>query len=130
MTAIRARCFPPVPGTHAFPEINVRTYVTVNDRPGVWFLSLDATHALAVWLARRTFFLPYYRARIRAMRRGTETEYTSARYSTVSGEDRDFGTRTPVFRARYGPIGAAYRAKVGSIDAWLTDRFCRNCLAC
>ena len=31
-----------------FPELNVRTYVRVNDRPGIYFFSLDAGSALAV----------------------------------------------------------------------------------
>src|SRR5258708_12760751 len=31
---------------------NVRTYVTVGGKRGVWFLSLDATNALVVWTAR------------------------------------------------------------------------------
>ena len=35
---------PPVPGLSAFPELNVRTYVTVNGVPGVWFFSLEAAN--------------------------------------------------------------------------------------
>ncbi len=44
--------------------MNVRTYVEYKGKPGVWFLSLDATNALAVWAARRFFHLPYFRARM------------------------------------------------------------------
>ena len=48
MTDIRLRGFPPVPGTNRFPELNVRTYVTLDGKPRVFFFSLDATNLLAV----------------------------------------------------------------------------------
>src|SRR5450432_841540 len=41
--ALGSRAFSP------FPERNVRTYVTRDGKPGVWFFSLDAANALAVW---------------------------------------------------------------------------------
>src|ERR1041384_4639793 len=40
MARTRLRCLP-LPGAHAFPELNVRTYVRAAGRPGVWFFSLD-----------------------------------------------------------------------------------------
>ena len=53
MQGIRLAYFPPVPGTTAFHETNVRTYVHLEGRdPGVWFMSLDAANALAVRVAR------------------------------------------------------------------------------
>ena len=64
MTGVRLRWTPPVPGLSAFPELNVRTYVTAQDKPGVWFFSLDAANALAVLAARAAFHLPYFRARM------------------------------------------------------------------
>jgi uncharacterized protein YqjF (DUF2071 family) len=51
-----------------FPELNVRTYVTRNGVPGVWFFSLDAASALAVLTARAWFGLPYFKARMRFWR--------------------------------------------------------------
>src|SRR4051812_11164251 len=44
----RARFTVPLPGIHAFPELNVRTYVTVGGRPGIHFFSLDAGSRFAV----------------------------------------------------------------------------------
>src|SRR5579871_6749242 len=35
MTNVRLRGTPAVPGFSAFPELNVRTYVTAEDKPGV-----------------------------------------------------------------------------------------------
>ena len=42
MTNVTARGLPSVPKVSEFPELNVRTYVRVGDRPGVYFFSLDA----------------------------------------------------------------------------------------
>ena len=53
-----------VPGLSAFPELNVRTYVIRDGRPGVWFFSLDAGNRLAVAIARQWFMLPYFYARM------------------------------------------------------------------
>jgi len=52
MTGVRPRFVPPIPGISAFAELNVRTYVTADDKPGVWFFSLDAASKLAVRAAR------------------------------------------------------------------------------
>jgi uncharacterized protein len=69
MTGVRLSFLPAIPGTHTFPETNVRTYVHRDgDNPGVWFFSLDAANSLAVWGARTTFGLPYYRADMKVSR--------------------------------------------------------------
>jgi uncharacterized protein YqjF (DUF2071 family) len=49
MRGVAPRPLPDIPGISAFPELNVRTYVEYGGKPGVWFLSLDATNALAVF---------------------------------------------------------------------------------
>ena len=86
MTGVRMSFLPAIPGTHTFPETNVRTYVhrDGND-PGVWFFSLDAANSLAVWGARKFFGLPYFRAdmelehnaglRYESRRRGSSAGY-------------------------------------------------------
>ena len=50
---------PAVPYLGSFPEINVRTYVIRNGRPGVWFFSLDVNRLLPAVVARLTYRLPY-----------------------------------------------------------------------
>src|SRR5688572_24482592 len=52
MTGVRLRGLPPLPLLSAFPELNVRTYVTVQGKPGVFFFSLDAGSTVAVRAAR------------------------------------------------------------------------------
>ena len=48
MNYVHWRGIPPIPGTSTFPELNVRTYVTIDDKSGVWFFSLEAGNKLAV----------------------------------------------------------------------------------
>src|SRR5438045_240507 len=64
MSDVRLRVAPSPPGFSSFPELNVRTYVTDGEKPGVWFFSLDATNRLAVEIARRWFHLQYFHAKM------------------------------------------------------------------
>ncbi len=107
---------PPMPWLSAFPELNVRTYVTVNGRPGVYFFSLDAASALAVFAARRTYRLPYFRAAMSSGRQGGEVVYSSERHSR--------GGEAAGFRARYRPHGPAFTAEPSSLEFFLTERYC------
>src|SRR3954463_3011927 len=47
MTGVRGRLMPAFPGLSAFPELNVRTYVTYGGTGGVYFFSLDAGSRVA-----------------------------------------------------------------------------------
>ena len=56
MSNVTPRGVPPMPWMSTFPELNVRTYVTVGGkRPGVYFFSLDATNPIAVAGGARGF---------------------------------------------------------------------------
>ncbi len=114
MRGVRARCLPPVPGISAFAELNLRTYVVAGDKPGVWFLSLDAASRLAVRGARLTFYLPYFDARMNVTRDADAIDYSSTRSEQPRCE----------FRARYRPVGEVFHAVPGSIEHWLTERYC------
>jgi uncharacterized protein YqjF (DUF2071 family) len=116
MTGVRPRGIPPLPKLSAFPELNVRTYVTLDDRPGVYFLSLDAGNALAAWAARLTYLLPYYHAHMALHHEGARIRYASHRIQK----------RAPRadLEATYWPVGSAFRAQSGSLDYWLTERYC------
>jgi uncharacterized protein YqjF (DUF2071 family) len=116
MTGVRPHYLPALPWFSAFPELNVRTYVTVEGKPGVWFFSLDATNALAVRGARFLFRLPYHDARMVSVRRTGVVYYSSCR--------THHGAAAAELVARYRPIGPAAPAPEGSIDRWLTDRYC------
>jgi uncharacterized protein YqjF (DUF2071 family) len=105
----------PAPWLSAFPELNVRTYVTVGGRPGIYFLSLDAASSLAVFGARRTYRLPYFQAAMSVERRGGEVVYSSQRKSP-DGEPAGF-------RARYRPRGPSFTAEASSLEYFLTERY-------
>lgn len=113
MEGVMRRPFPDMPGVSAFPELNVRLYVEAEGKPGVWFLSLDASNALAVWAARRFFHLPYYRAEMSLVREGAEYVYSSHRCNSPE-----------LFVGRYQALGEAYEAAPGTLEHWLTERYC------
>lgn len=113
MQGVMLRHLPDVPGLSAFPELNVRLYVERGGKPGVWFLSLDADNAPAVWAARTFLHLPYHRAAISLRERGDSIEYESVRRR---GRAR--------YRGNYRPLGGVYAAEPGSLEHWLTERYC------
>ena len=106
---------PPV-GMATFPEVNVRTYVTIGGKPGIYFFSLDAGNALAVAGARRLYRLPYFRARMSVNGSGGGIEYRSERVS------RD--GPPAALRARYRPTGERFHAEPGTLDYFLAERYC------
>jgi uncharacterized protein YqjF (DUF2071 family) len=113
MTNVGVRAAPALPWLSAFPELNVRTYVRVSDRPGVYFFSLDAGRRLAVAAARALLNLPYYAAVMSVERRDAAVHYQSARRS--GGAD---------FNAVYEPASAPFAASMESIEYFLTERYC------
>jgi uncharacterized protein len=114
ITGFRLRGTLPLPVISSFPELNVRTYVTAADKPGIWFFSLDTSSRLAVEGARRAYKLPYFHARMSVERRGGAIDYASER---AGGEDRRFA-------ARYRPSGPTFNAEPGSLEYFLTERYC------
>lgn len=117
LTGLRPRATPAIPVVSRFAEINVRTYVTAGGKPGVFFFSLDAGSALAVAAARALYFLPYFRARftVRAGASGS-IEYSSRR--------THLGAPRAEFSAEYRPTGEVAAPVDGTLDAWLTERYC------
>lgn len=113
MSGVRARGMPAIPGLSRFPELNVRTYVTYRDKPGVYFFSLDAGSRMAVWGARALYHLPYFYADMKVENVGDAVEYDSSRLVAQAE-----------FRGRYGPIAPVERCQPGSLEHWLTERYC------
>jgi uncharacterized protein YqjF (DUF2071 family) len=106
----------PLPRVSSFPELNVRTYVTAENKPGIWFFSLDTSSLLAVEAARRLYRLPYHHARMSLDRRGGRIEI---------GSSRREGNRPHVLEASYGPAGnGPFEPPEGSLEHFLTERYC------
>jgi uncharacterized protein YqjF (DUF2071 family) len=117
MVGIRVRGMVPLPWLSAFPELNLRTYVSIDGKPGVFFFSLDAANPVAVRLARRFFALPYYDALMQSIRRGDTILYTSSRRKTASSTKADLDWA-------YRPTASAGFTTPGSLEYWLTERYC------
>jgi len=113
MTGVRVRAIRPLPLLSRFPELNVRTYVTYGGKPGVYFFSLDAANYPAVWTARKLYHLPYFHAAMSSTESADAVHYYCLRdHSTAE------------FRGHYRPIADIRLCDRGSIERWLTERYC------
>jgi len=116
ITGFRLRGTLPVPVVSSFPELNVRTYVTAEEKPGIWFFSLDTPSLLAVEAARAAYRLPYFYSRASLERKAHRIEFTSA---------RRHGERPFVFEAAYRPAGGeAHEPQPDTLEHFLTERYC------
>jgi uncharacterized protein len=113
---LRLRGTPPAPLVSTFPELNVRTYVSVEGKPGIYFLSLDADSCAAVRAARRSYRLPYFRSRIEIDREKAGIGYDLTRTS----EDGP----PAYFKGSYGGEGEQLPIREGSLERWLAERYC------
>jgi uncharacterized protein YqjF (DUF2071 family) len=113
MTNVGVRAAPSLPWLSTFPELNVRTYVRVGNQPGVYFFSLDAGRRLAVAAARALLNLPYHAAAMSVGRRDAAVHYQSSRR-----------TGHAAFEAVYEPAGESFAASEGSLEYFLTERYC------
>lgn len=116
MSKVRPRFTPLVPVLSDFLELNVRTYVTVDGISGVYFFSLDASSLFAVEGARQLYHLPYYFAEMRVHEREGCFHYRSLRLDKRA----DAGELT----VSYAPNGAAFKSSSGSLEHFLTERYC------
>lgn len=116
MSDIYPRGFFPVPYLSAFAELNVRTYVIKDGKPGVWFFSLEAANPIAVSIARKFFKLPYFNAKMSCINNHELFSYRS--YRTHAG--------APYceFAAAYKTTSEPFIAKAGSLEYFLTARYC------
>jgi uncharacterized protein YqjF (DUF2071 family) len=110
---------PAVPYLGSFPEVNVRTYVRCNGKPGVWFFSLDVNRFLPALVARTTYLLPYCWGSARHFRDGDVLKTTvqrrwpstsSTRISILIGDEIQESSDTAVFlSARWGLYSKGFR---------------------
>lgn len=113
MEGVTARGLPSLPYFSNFTELNLRIYVSHNGKPGVWFLSLDAGNIAAVIAAQGLFNLPYKWANMKVRCKDNTILYDSNRYFTKIK-----------FKAQYKPVSDIYQSKKGTLENWLTERYC------
>ena len=122
LEAGRLRGLPRLPGMRSpAAELNVRTYVTRDGKPGVSFFSIDLGNRGAAALARTLFHAPYYHAQMSLTDYGEDVTLVSERQSG--------GAPPSAFRVRGRPFGPVEPATPGSLDAWLANRYCLYLLA-
>jgi uncharacterized protein YqjF (DUF2071 family) len=115
MSNVAPRGVPALPWLSEFPELNVRTYVRVGDKPGVFFFSLDASNSLAVAAAFLSLRLPYYTATMHV-----EPDADGIRYRSRRASSR----RPAELTVRYAPAGETSAPTPGSFEYFLTERYC------
>ena len=113
---IRPAFLPSLPVLSASHELNVRTYVHLEGVPGVWFFSLDASNALAVWGARVALGLPYFRARMRLREHPCVIQFASTR--------THLGAPAARFEATWARGAPLPPAVPGSLNFFLAERYC------
>jgi uncharacterized protein YqjF (DUF2071 family) len=114
MTGVTLRGVRPLPWISRFPEMNLRLYVEYQDKPGVWFVSLDAARIPAVMTARLLAHLPYFAARMKVAHEGETVGYSSRR----------MGRKEVELVASYAPVGPVFSSRPGTLEHFLTERYC------
>jgi len=112
--AIRPKWLPERLGLR-LPELNLRTYVTCDGVPGVYFFSLDAQGVLGVVGARLFHHLPYYYARASLTVEDGRVHFESRR--------RHPGSRPVQFDGRYWPAGEPFAAPDDPFASFLVERY-------
>jgi uncharacterized protein YqjF (DUF2071 family) len=97
------------------PELNVRTYVTRDDTPSVYFFSLDAQGLVSVLGARLFQHLPYYYARISLDVADGRVAFDSQR--------RHPGARPAAYSGTYWPTGEPFDAPSDDFATFLVERY-------
>ncbi len=120
MRGVRPKFLPSLPWLSFFHETNVRTYVHRGGKdPGVWFFSLEAANPVAVAIARATFGLPYYHARMCLMSENGEAfprlNYVSERCGEWSPPARS--------EVRAHVVGPVTPALPGTLEHFLAERY-------
>ncbi|HEV2946393.1 MAG TPA: DUF2071 domain-containing protein [Gemmataceae bacterium] len=114
MARVRPRWLPPLPPVSNFLELNLRTYVRYEDKPGVFFLSIHANKRVAVQVARWFSPLPYVFARM-TLSRSNE----GFRFHCDSAD----GRRDVNLVADYTPQSKVYATCQDSFSEWLLERY-------
>jgi uncharacterized protein YqjF (DUF2071 family) len=102
--------------TPKFAEINVRTYVHLDGKPGVYFMSLDVGDLASLMIAKRWYRLPYKAAQISFQKEGRTFLCQSLRKGK---------SNVPIgFHGNFIPLSGVYLSKKEMFDYWLTERYC------
>jgi hypothetical protein len=113
MSGVMRRPFPDIPFLSTFPEMNLRTYVEFDNKPGVWFFSLDADSLPMVFGGRCFYQLPYFSAQMSQFFDSGWYHFTSRRRGGRAELD-----------ASFRPTGESFFPKEGTFEHWMAERYC------
>jgi len=102
---LRPRLLPPFPIISTFNEVNIRTYVTAESKPGIYFIDIRADKLLSLRLARLITGLNYQHGNIERKRNWYSLNAEKYLLSISS---------SPQSRVQ---------SKI-NLDKWLTERYC------
>lgn len=108
MEAIRFPFMPSLPGVSSLWELNLRTYVKVGGRSGIYFFTLDTDSRLGCWVANRFFHLPYRLAEMEGL---------------VAQKRYDFASRRGAMSFRIGAELLGKTKEKSALDLWATERY-------
>jgi uncharacterized protein len=111
MEKIRPRGMPAISAISNFHEINLRTYVMRDNKPGVYFLNIEAQKRFSAWTAKILSGLPYEKAKIYRGYNGTHQTYSSI-------------NKAKGFRLKSEYIKKDRTESKTELDKWLTERYC------
>jgi uncharacterized protein YqjF (DUF2071 family) len=111
MERIRPKNLPSFSPISNFHEINIRTYIIQDNKPGVYFLNIEAQKQLSALISRKLSGLPYEKAK---MKRNLQKEI-----QTYHSNQEKKGFE---FAAKY-QVSANFISK-SELDLWLTERYC------
>jgi uncharacterized protein len=107
IVGLRPRYFPSLSLLSDFHEINLRTYVTRNGKPGIYFFSLEAEKLGSSLMSKLISGLPYMKSSI------------SRKANLYESENEKMGFRLSI---SYRPQGKV-REK-SPLERWLLERYC------
>ncbi len=107
MEKIRPRHLPSVSFISNFYEINVRTYVTAEEKSGVYFINIEASSSLSAFICRKLSGLPYEKASI------SRTEHSYISHNAKKQFDLNI---------KFEPNNDAYQKS--QLDSWITEKYC------
>ena len=100
--------FPP------FYQMNIRTYVTFRNEPGVYFFSINTNNSF-VKLGGSLASLPFSKANM-TMQQEEDKIYFEA--------NRLFNERNAAFKVAYSPDVSSFSPRAASLSYFLTERYC------
>jgi uncharacterized protein YqjF (DUF2071 family) len=111
MEKVRPRGIPSISMLSNFHEVNIRTYVIRDNKPGVYFLNIESEKYLSTVISKFVSKLPYEKARIKRYSRKNGQEYFSTNRNKDCALDTSFKPGKEL-------------SKKTDIEHSLTERYC------